>query len=169
MKYSVDVIRSAQKQLEKFPADHQERILVAMEGLAEVPRPDGSSQRCLPVAARNELRPSRGRRLLWVQVFSPWLQVFPCGCKFSTCTSPTRWKPCHHGEREVPDPQGAIAHQGPHGAAVTGQLLEDHWPAALHERLTSQHAARDSPMPPFSTAVNNRPPGRTRHGNNAPE
>ena len=24
------------------------------------------------------------------------LQVFPCGCEFSTCTSPTRWKSCRH-------------------------------------------------------------------------
>ena len=78
-------------------------------------------------------------------------------------------KPCHHGEREVPDSQGAIAHQGLHEAAVTGQLLEDHWPVALYERLTSQHAARDRPALPLSTAVNNRPLGRARHGNNAPE
>ena len=52
MKYSVDVIRSAQKQLEKFPADHQERILVAMEGLAEVPRPDG----CTKLSGRDAWR-----------------------------------------------------------------------------------------------------------------
>jgi len=33
------------------------------------------------------------------EILSPqemWVQVFPCGCKFSTCTSPTRWKSCRH-------------------------------------------------------------------------
>jgi len=28
--------------------------------------------------------------------FQLWVQVFPCGCEFSTCTSPTRWKSCRH-------------------------------------------------------------------------
>ena len=29
-------------------------------------------------------------------IFPMWVRVFPCGCEFSTCTSPTRWKSCRH-------------------------------------------------------------------------
>jgi mRNA interferase RelE/StbE len=38
------MLRSAQKQLTRLPAEHQERILVAMEALADAPRPQGCSK-----------------------------------------------------------------------------------------------------------------------------
>ncbi|MFN7813627.1 MAG: type II toxin-antitoxin system RelE family toxin [Planctomycetia bacterium] len=38
------MLRSAQKQLTRLPAEHQERILVAMEALADEPRPQGCSK-----------------------------------------------------------------------------------------------------------------------------
>ena len=34
-----------------------------------------------------------------MEILSPqerWVRVCPCGCEFSTCTSPTRWKSCRH-------------------------------------------------------------------------
>ena len=40
MRYSVEVVRGAQKQLERIPADVQERVFAALEGLAESPRPE---------------------------------------------------------------------------------------------------------------------------------
>jgi mRNA interferase RelE/StbE len=42
--YAVEVLRSAQKQLERITADHQERLLAALESLAETPRPDGCTK-----------------------------------------------------------------------------------------------------------------------------
>jgi len=42
--YAVEVAGGAQKQLERVPAEVQSRILVALEGLAEAPRPDGCSK-----------------------------------------------------------------------------------------------------------------------------
>lgn len=42
--YAVEMLRSAQKQLTRLPAEHQERILVAMEALADAPRPQGCSK-----------------------------------------------------------------------------------------------------------------------------
>ncbi len=42
--YAVEMLRSAQKQLTRLPAEHQERILVAMEALADEPRPQGCSK-----------------------------------------------------------------------------------------------------------------------------
>lgn len=44
MTYAVEMLRSAQKQLTRLPAEHQERILVAMEALADAPRPQGCSK-----------------------------------------------------------------------------------------------------------------------------
>ena len=44
MTYAVEVLRSAQKQLERIAADHQDRLLAALESLAETPRPDGCSK-----------------------------------------------------------------------------------------------------------------------------
>jgi mRNA interferase RelE/StbE len=44
VRYVVEVLRSAEKQLERLPAGSQERILVALEELAEVPRPEGCSK-----------------------------------------------------------------------------------------------------------------------------
>ena len=44
MRYSVEVVRGAQKQLERIPADVQERMLAALEGLVESPRPEGCSK-----------------------------------------------------------------------------------------------------------------------------
>jgi mRNA interferase RelE/StbE len=44
LRYFVEVVRGAQKQLERIPADVQERVLAALEGLAESPRPDGCSK-----------------------------------------------------------------------------------------------------------------------------
>jgi mRNA interferase RelE/StbE len=38
------MLRSAQKQLTRLPAEDQERILVAMEALADAPRPQGCSK-----------------------------------------------------------------------------------------------------------------------------
>lgn len=52
MKYSVEVLRSAQKVLQKLPADQQDRVLTALEGLAEVPRPDG----CRKLSGRDAWR-----------------------------------------------------------------------------------------------------------------
>ncbi len=52
MKYSVEVLRSAQKVLEKLPADQQERVLAVLEGLAEVPRPNG----CKKLSGRDAWR-----------------------------------------------------------------------------------------------------------------
>lgn len=42
--YAVEMLRSAQKQLTRLPAEDQERILVAMEALADEPRPQGCSK-----------------------------------------------------------------------------------------------------------------------------
>lgn len=44
MTYADEMLRSAQKQLTRLPAEHQERILVAMEALADAPRPQGCSK-----------------------------------------------------------------------------------------------------------------------------
>ncbi len=44
MSYSVEVVRSAQKQLGRIAADHQERILAALVSLAESPRPEGCTK-----------------------------------------------------------------------------------------------------------------------------
>ena len=44
MTYAVEMLRSAQKQLTRLPAEDQERILVAMEALADAPRPQGCSK-----------------------------------------------------------------------------------------------------------------------------
>lgn len=52
MKYAVEVLRSAQKVLENFPADEQERVLAVLEGLGEAPRPDG----CKKLSGRNAWR-----------------------------------------------------------------------------------------------------------------
>ena len=52
MKYSVDVLRSAQKVLEKLSADQQDRVLAVLESLAEVPRPDG----CRKLSGRDAWR-----------------------------------------------------------------------------------------------------------------
>ena len=41
MKYSVDILRSAQKQLTKISRQDQSRIISAIESLAENPRPKG--------------------------------------------------------------------------------------------------------------------------------
>lgn len=42
MRYAVEVLRSAQKQLERVPRDRQEQILSVLAALADVPRPEGS-------------------------------------------------------------------------------------------------------------------------------
>jgi mRNA interferase RelE/StbE len=42
--YAVEMLRSAQKQLTRLPAEHQERILVAVAALADAPRPEGCSK-----------------------------------------------------------------------------------------------------------------------------
>jgi mRNA interferase RelE/StbE len=52
VKYSVEVLRSAQKVLENLPADQQERVLAVLEGLREVPRPDG----CKKLSGRDAWR-----------------------------------------------------------------------------------------------------------------
>lgn len=52
MKYAVEVLRSAQKVLEKFPAAEQERVLAVLEGFAEEPRPDG----CKKLSGRDAWR-----------------------------------------------------------------------------------------------------------------
>jgi mRNA interferase RelE/StbE len=44
LSYAVEVLRSAEKKLERLPAALQERILAAMEALAEKPRPEGCSK-----------------------------------------------------------------------------------------------------------------------------
>lgn len=44
MTYADEMLRSAQKQLTRLPAEDQERILVAMEALADAPRPQGCSK-----------------------------------------------------------------------------------------------------------------------------
>jgi len=40
--YSVSILRTAQKQLERIPAEAQDRVAEAMAALAESPRPQGS-------------------------------------------------------------------------------------------------------------------------------
>jgi len=50
-----------------------------------------------PSPGMNESEKSCVLSLLWVQFFNPWLQVFPCGCKFSTCRI-DKMKSCHHKE-----------------------------------------------------------------------
>lgn len=47
MTYRVEVERRARKELARLPRQSQERIVAAIEGLAETPRPAG----CLPVKA----------------------------------------------------------------------------------------------------------------------
>lgn len=42
MTYTVNILRTAQKQLERIPAESQDRITEAMTDLATVPRPQGS-------------------------------------------------------------------------------------------------------------------------------
>ncbi len=44
MSYAIEILRSARKQLERIAADHQERVLTALEALAQTPRPDGCSK-----------------------------------------------------------------------------------------------------------------------------
>lgn len=44
MSYAVQVLRSAQKQLERIAAEHQDRILAALESLTESPRPEGCTK-----------------------------------------------------------------------------------------------------------------------------
>ena len=41
MRYSVDILRSAQKQLKKVNRQEQSRIISAIESLADNPRPEG--------------------------------------------------------------------------------------------------------------------------------
>ena len=41
MRYSVDILRSAQKQLKKVNRQEQARIISAIESLADNPRPEG--------------------------------------------------------------------------------------------------------------------------------
>lgn len=52
MSYAVEILRSARKQLERIAAESQERILVAMEALAETPRPEG----CTKLSGRDAWR-----------------------------------------------------------------------------------------------------------------
>jgi mRNA interferase RelE/StbE len=44
VRYAIDILRSAQKQLERVPAERQDQILSTLEGLAEVPWPDGCAK-----------------------------------------------------------------------------------------------------------------------------
>ena len=44
MTYAVEVLRSAQRQLARLPAEHQERILEAVAALAQTPRPGGGGK-----------------------------------------------------------------------------------------------------------------------------
>jgi mRNA interferase RelE/StbE len=44
LSYAIEILRSARKQLERIAADHQERVLTALEALAQTPRPDGCSK-----------------------------------------------------------------------------------------------------------------------------
>ncbi|MFM9058069.1 MAG: type II toxin-antitoxin system RelE family toxin [Planctomycetaceae bacterium] len=44
MRYAVEILRSARKQLERIAAEPQERILVALEALADAPRPEGCTK-----------------------------------------------------------------------------------------------------------------------------
>ncbi len=52
MRYAVEVLRSAQKQLERVPRDRQEQILSVLAELADVPRPEG----CMKLAGREAWR-----------------------------------------------------------------------------------------------------------------
>ncbi|MEI7781405.1 MAG: type II toxin-antitoxin system RelE/ParE family toxin [Planctomycetota bacterium] len=44
MKYAIDVLRSAQKRLAKLSPQDQDRIVAAIAGLSEAPRPAGSQK-----------------------------------------------------------------------------------------------------------------------------
>jgi mRNA interferase RelE/StbE len=44
LSYAIEILRSARKQLERIAAEHQERVLTALEALAQAPRPDGCSK-----------------------------------------------------------------------------------------------------------------------------
>ncbi|MGB8852793.1 MAG: type II toxin-antitoxin system RelE/ParE family toxin [Pirellulales bacterium] len=52
MNYAIEILRSARKQLERIASEHQERVLIALEGLAETPRPEG----CTKLTSRNAWR-----------------------------------------------------------------------------------------------------------------
>jgi mRNA interferase RelE/StbE len=52
LSYAVEILRSARKQLERIAAESQERILVALEALAEMPRPEG----CTKLSGRDAWR-----------------------------------------------------------------------------------------------------------------
>ncbi len=52
MSYAIEILRSARKQLERIAAEHQERVLTALEALAQTPRPD----RCSKLTGREAWR-----------------------------------------------------------------------------------------------------------------